>query len=508
LFLGLAGCGTKTPAPSVAVAESDDLQKAQGTWGLVDAQASGESMPKELQESVVFIIEGDKLRFENGGRKTVHANLKFDAAKSPREVDFFATDDKGRPETVPPTTGVANMPPPALRDPLKAIYKFDGQNLVVAFGTDPRLPRPTDFEPKPWPKEIRGQSGPGVIVLTLKKMAADFKPSPVAAEKMISANNLRQIGLGIHNFDAAQGALPARVLYTKDDKPGLSWRVHILPYLEQDALFKQFKLDEPWDSPNNKPLVAKMPKFYLKPGGDAAKGETYVKVFHGEKGIFSNNVESVVQRQKVKGNRTFWSVTSLTSSPRGSSNVIFAAEAGDPVIWTKPDDIDYDPKKPLPNLKGVYEGGFHVLMGDGRVLWIAEGTKESALRASIDPNSTSTEKLDGLPPRSANESDSLKEKRAIDEIKELEKHCVKFAFRTATDTNLPKKLDDILVLESQDQNNLLNKKSLIDPWGQPYQYETKDNQQGIRIPIVWTTNPNTKERIPAAHKTGTRSTRR
>ncbi|WP_261037712.1 DUF1559 domain-containing protein, partial [Streptococcus mitis] len=88
------------------------------------------------------------------------------------------------------------------------------------------------------------------------------------AEKMISSNNLKQVGLGIYNFDSAQGALPARVHYTRDLKPGLSWRVHILPYLEQDALFNQFKLDEPWDSPNNKPLIAKMPKFYAKPGSD------------------------------------------------------------------------------------------------------------------------------------------------------------------------------------------------------------------------------------------------
>ena len=42
-------------------------------------------------------------------------------------------------------------------------------------------------------------------------------------------------------------------------KPGLSWRVAILPYLEQDTLYKQFKLDEPWDSPHNKKLIRQMP---------------------------------------------------------------------------------------------------------------------------------------------------------------------------------------------------------------------------------------------------------
>jgi len=345
-------------------------------------------MPKELQESVVFIIEGDKLRFENGGRKTVHANLKFDAAKSPREVDFFATDDKGRPETVPPTTGVANMPPPALRDPLKAIYKFDGQNLVVAFGTDPRLPRPTDFEPKPWPKEIRGQSGPGVIVLTLKKMAADFKPSPVAAEKMISANNLRQIGLGIHNFDAAQGALPARVLYTKDDKPGLSWRVHILPYLEQDALFKQFKLDEPWDSPTNRPLIDRMPAVYTSPKlpPDANRGKTCYKTFVGINTIFQHSPRSTDEPGELE-HLSHWTMQSLYGSRRGLSNLVLVAEAGEPVAWTKPDDFRYSEDGPLPNLTPLFTDSIFALMGDGSVRYIRPTGQnfEVALRASLDP---------------------------------------------------------------------------------------------------------------------------
>jgi uncharacterized protein (TIGR03067 family) len=389
----LAGCGKKAPpAPVVTITDVDDLTKVQGKWGIADALAAGDEPkpPPELLSSVTFMIEGDRLRVEPGRGRTVYAQLKIDPSKSPKEVDFITTDEKGKPETMPPTTFMKNMPPPPVRDPVKAIYKFEGDQLIVAFPTDPRLPRPTEFQPKAWPKEIPGQGGPGTIVFTLKKLPTDAKPAaPEVVDKLVSSNNLKQVGLAIMNFDSANGALPARVLYDKADKPGLSWRVSILPYLEEDALYNQFKLDEPWDSPNNKPLIAKIPKVYSKPGGDASKGETFIKVFHGPTGIFSNNQISGM----IKTNRTTWSVASLTSSPRGTSNIIFCAEAGDPVIWTKPDDFEYDPKKPLPNLKGIYDGGFHALMGDGRVVFIPIDFKQSALRASIDPNSISAELL-------------------------------------------------------------------------------------------------------------------
>ena len=69
-------------------------------------------------------------------------------------------------------------------------------------------------------------------------------------------------------------------------KPGLSWRVHILPYIEQDALYKQFKLDEPWDSEHNKKLIEKMPKVYVSPLAVAPPGETYYQVFTGKDAIF------------------------------------------------------------------------------------------------------------------------------------------------------------------------------------------------------------------------------
>ena len=72
--------------------------------------------------------------------------------------------------------------------------------------------------------------------------------------------------------------------HDKNGKPLLCWRVHILPYLGEEKLYKEFHLDEPWDSPHNKKLLSQMPKIYRAPGALAADtSATYYQVFVGKK---------------------------------------------------------------------------------------------------------------------------------------------------------------------------------------------------------------------------------
>ena len=64
----------------------------------------------------------------------------------------------------------------------------------------------------------------------------------------------------MHNYQAVNQTFPPAASVDKQGKPLLSWRVAILPYLEQQELYNKFKLDEPWDSPrNNKELIQYMP---------------------------------------------------------------------------------------------------------------------------------------------------------------------------------------------------------------------------------------------------------
>jgi RNA polymerase sigma factor (sigma-70 family) len=132
----------------------------------------------------------------------------------------------------------------------------------------------------------------------------------------------------------------------------LSWRVALLPFLEEDELYKQFRLDEPWDGPHNKKLLHKMPKVFAHPKGIGAEaGMTYYQVFVGEHAAF----------EKHRGMRL------PSDFPDGLSNTILIVEGGTPVPWTKPEDLHYDADEPLPSVGGAFRDVFHTAMADGTV---------------------------------------------------------------------------------------------------------------------------------------------
>jgi Protein of unknown function (DUF1559) len=190
------------------------------------------------------------------------------------------------------------------------------------------------------------------------------EPPATRAQIQKSANNLKQIGLAMHNFHDTYGHLPMAIL-DKNGKPLLSWRVAILPFIEQDNLYRQIKLDEAWDSDHNKKFLAKMPNIYKSTRAKAAADETFYRVFVGNGAMFD-------KKERVGFNK-------ITD---GLSNTIMAIEAGESVPWTKPDELEYDPKN-LPELGGILNGNFHALFGDGYVRYFRKGKKAESLRRMI-----------------------------------------------------------------------------------------------------------------------------
>ncbi len=193
-----------------------------------------------------------------------------------------------------------------------------------------------------------------------------------AAKRQNSANNLKQIGLAMHNFHDNHRSFPPAVSYDAKEKPLLSWRVHLLPHLDQAELYQQFKLDEPWDSAHNKKLIAKIPDVFVSPEAKKAEaGKTTYLVPVGPRTIFSEK----------KG-------TTINKITDGTSNTILAVEADDSraVFWTQPEDYKVDPKKPLAGLVRLDAKGFQVLFADGSVRFIASTVNVETLNALFTMN--------------------------------------------------------------------------------------------------------------------------
>jgi hypothetical protein len=203
-----------------------------------------------------------------------------------------------------------------------------------------------------------------------------------AARRTQGANNLKQIALAVHNYADTYRALPAAYSTDKDGKPLLSWRVHILPYIEQDALYKRFKLDEPWDSEHNKALIPLMPAVLRDPSSQAEPGKTNYLAITGEAGIFTppKDVADAITFPKGVG---FADITD------GTSNTLLTVAAGDEkaVIWTKPDDFNPDEAmSPVLELMGLNSGGFQAGFGDGSVRFISQSIDPSVLEALFTRN--------------------------------------------------------------------------------------------------------------------------
>jgi hypothetical protein len=86
-------------------------------------------------------------------------------------------------------------------------------------------------------------------------------------------NNLKQIALGLLNYHDKFSSLPPSYVPDKNGKPMHSWRVLVLPNIEQDSLYRAYRFGEPWNSPNNSKLAAAGPPEYVCPGDRKSAGQ-------------------------------------------------------------------------------------------------------------------------------------------------------------------------------------------------------------------------------------------
>ena len=183
-------------------------------------------------------------------------------------------------------------------------------------------------------------------------------------------DNLRQVGLASLNFESANRRFPTQAITAEDGTPLLSWRVAILPFIEQNNLYQRFNLDEPWDSPNNIALLPLIPQIYAVDGID--DGFTTILGIAGEEGLLAQGDRGV----------TFGQITDGTSNTAlfVQANSDFATQ------WTKPQDIDFDPSNPTNGVGSATASGFHAVFADGSLQFIPNSVSDETVGRILQRN--------------------------------------------------------------------------------------------------------------------------
>ena len=183
-----------------------------------------------------------------------------------------------------------------------------------------------------------------------------------AARRMACQNNLKQIGLALHNYASTNGSFPPAYLADENGQPMHSWRVLLLPYMEQQGLYSQYNFEEPWDGPNNSLLAMDVPPPFVCPS-DPSGGCAY-QVINVPDGIFDGP-----------------NATNFGSITDGLSTTIMVVEAvGSLQDWTDPTfNLDATALQSPVNatrdgttISSYHPGGAMVLRADGSVFFLSE----------------------------------------------------------------------------------------------------------------------------------------
>jgi hypothetical protein len=239
----------------------------------------------------------------------------------------------------------------------------------------------------------------GIFVFWIQPDPAEQLARPQSKEKM------KQIASAFHKYIEKHKRLPPAIVYDKDGNPLHSWRVLLLPFLGEEELYSQFKLDEAWNSEHNIKLLPFIPQMYAspRPRRVTEQSSTFYQAFHGywedwesgnprwQEWLLRIPNRSMLRhasrrtallsdkrfglRPLVLGKSTLLECNKEMAFPLvgtlyGLSSFYLIAEAQEPVPWTKPADLTFQPDQPLPKLGGLFDDGFHVATLDGEVRFV------------------------------------------------------------------------------------------------------------------------------------------
>ena len=199
-----------------------------------------------------------------------------------------------------------------------------------------------------------------------------------SARRSQCMNNLRQIGLALHNYHEKYECFPPPYVADSNGRPMHSWRVLILPYLDQAPLYGKYRFDEPWDGPNNRKLADAILAVYNCPSDD-----------HGQ----NTNATTMTNYVAIVGPETAWTgrgAVTFRDITDGTSNTLLIVEvANSGIHWMEPRDLHVVQMAPTINAKsgqGIssrHMGGAQALLADGSVRFISEQLTPESIRALL-----------------------------------------------------------------------------------------------------------------------------
>ncbi len=219
----------------------------------------------------------------------------------------------------------------------------------------------------------------GILGILVALLLPNVRFAGEAARRTQCHNNLKQIRLGMQNYLDLNGTFPPAYVADVDGKPTHSWRVLILPYMEQTDLYKRDDQSQPWDSEANRQLLAKMPSTYQCPSSRAGGQNTSYVVVQGKETVFDADTPC-----------------KLSAITDGRANTILVVEAPHANIpWTEPRDLNFAELSMLIN-RGAnsphsdHPGIMLVLLADGSVRQIQSTISLYDLRVLLTKDGADT----------------------------------------------------------------------------------------------------------------------
>lgn len=196
--------------------------------------------------------------------------------------------------------------------------------------------------------------GGGILLLFL--ISPFMRSARPAAYRMQCSNNLKQIGLALHNYRSVYGAFPPVYTVDADGSPLHSWRTLILPYCEQQQLYDQLDLTIPWDAPANAEVFQR----------------NWVPAYACP--LLSGETNQTCYLAIVGPETCLREISQTTEEPDGDIKRLMIVEVPEAkaVPWMQPVDVSLEGLvETLKSSQGFHAGGSHGLFSDGSVRFLS-----------------------------------------------------------------------------------------------------------------------------------------